>query len=53
MRIKLPASITDATLDLRAGDEQHHDHPIRNDVRATGRANASRRPTAAPRRSSY
>ncbi|WP_181019721.1 hypothetical protein [Nonomuraea typhae] len=52
MRIKLPASITGATAEQAKGKHGKREHAVR-EIQPTGRANLSRRPTAAPRRSSY
>jgi hypothetical protein len=52
MRIKLPASITQAKADHQAGPPHRHGHSAR-ELKPTHRINPSRRPTAAPRRSGY
>ncbi|MFI6392008.1 hypothetical protein ACIBHY_11360 [Nonomuraea sp. NPDC050547] len=52
MRIKLPSSITGTTTEQADGRAAKREHAVRA-IQPTGRANLSRRPTAAPRRSSY
>ncbi|MEU1721075.1 hypothetical protein ACNF49_41735 [Actinomadura sp. ATCC 39365] len=52
MHIKLPATITQAKSGQQARSPHRHDQPAR-DLKPTGRANLSRRPTAAPRRGGY
>ncbi|MFI6501227.1 hypothetical protein [Nonomuraea typhae] len=52
MRIKLPASITGTTVEQAKDQHGKRAHAVR-EIQPTGRANLSRRPTAAPRRSSY
>ncbi|MFI6483681.1 hypothetical protein ACIBH1_37540 [Nonomuraea sp. NPDC050663] len=52
MRIKLPAAITQAKGEHQTGSPHRRDQPAR-DLKPTGQANLSRRPTAAPRRGGY
>ncbi|MFI7461440.1 hypothetical protein [Nonomuraea sp. NPDC049646] len=56
MRIKLPATITQARSGRPARSPERHDQQPRDlkpAGRLTGPANLSRRPTAAPRRGGY